>query len=292
MELDRAQTHSAVEPFREIVEQEFSGLGLDTRFHELKECLRDRGSFVLREVIDPATVESHFARAEETYARYSARCAAEGVDIASAPNHWSTRRGWEGVAYAMRYGQLYPQWIADSFPGHSIYDLLDEGPLLPFLASFFSGPCRPSSFTHTRRIHPLRSRDGPTEFEGYASEQRWHVDAEPHGASRFTVNLWTPLQDCGVDRPGLRAAILPVDEARALSGYDPRSGRFDPDAVSRLGDGGAALAGAPIHAPVMRRGDVFVFAHWTIHSTYLTPGMTRSRLSAELRFESDSAEFP
>lgn len=290
--MDRALAHAAAEPFREIPEQVFNGQDLETCLHDLKECLRDRGSLVLREVIDPAAVESHRVRVEETYATYCTRCAAKGIDVASAPDDWSGRRGWEEVAFALRYGQIYPEWIADCFPGHSIYDLLDDGPLLPFLAFFFAGPCRPSSYTHTRRIHPLRLPDGPTEFEGYASVQRWHVDAKHHGASRFAVNLWTPLQDCGVDRPGVQAAVLPLDEARALSGWDPQRGSFDQAAVSRLNDGGAALAGVPIFAPIMRRGDVFVFTHWTIHSTYITADMTRSRLSAELRFDSDSPEFP
>ncbi len=290
--MDRELAHSAVEPFRECPEQEFNGRDLDKHFRELKECLRARGSFVLRGVIDPAPVESHCARVEETYATFCSRCAAKGIDVATAPNRWSGRRGWKEVAFALRHGQVYPAWIAECCPGHSIYDLLDGGPLLRFLASFFAGPCRPSSFTHTRRIHPLRPQDGPSEFEGYASEQRWHVDATPHGTSRFAVNLWTPLQECGVDRPGLQAAVLPFEEARARSGYDPRSGRFDPAAVSRLCDDGAVLAGVPIFAPIMRPGDVFVFTHWTIHATYMTSDMTRSRLSAELRFESDSAEFP
>lgn len=290
--MDRALAHSVVEPFRSSPEQEFRGCDVETRIREMKECLRERGSLVLREVIDPAVVDSHRARVDETYAMYSARCIAQGIDIPNAPSEWASRKGWEGIAHGLRYGQVYPEWIVDCFPGRSIYDLLDDGPLLPFLASFFAGPCRPTRYTHARRMHPLQPQEGSPGLIGYSAELRWHVDAQPHGESRFAVNLWTPLEDCGVDRPSLQAAVLPFQEARALAGYDERKGCFDRAAVLRLNDDPATLAGVPVFAPIMRRGDVFVLTHWTIHSTYTTPEMTRSRLSAEFRFDSDSAEFP
>ena len=100
--MDRALAHSVVEPFRFSPEQEFGGRDVETRIRDMKECLRERGSLVLREVIDPALVDSHRARVDETYAMYCARCIAQGIDIPNAPSEWVSRKGWEGIAHGLR----------------------------------------------------------------------------------------------------------------------------------------------------------------------------------------------
>lgn len=276
---------------RHIPEQEFRWPDVDGR--EVRTCLRERGSFVLRNAIDPDNVSLYRDLVDRTHGLHSINCAKKGLDIAQAEDEWSGSKGWKGVAWALKFGQVMPGWLADCFPGRSFMELIDTEQMLSFLTQFFGGPCRPASVTHARRVHPNPANSRHEEDCGSEAALQWHVDAHPHGATRFRINLWTPLEDCGVDRPGLQAGIMSHDDSVAVSGYEHEHKSFA-HATHALLDGGynRLLDDMTVYAPILRAGDVFVFSHWTLHSTYVTPKMKTSRLSVELRFEYDGPEFP
>ena len=108
----------------------------------------------------------------------------------------------------------------------------------------------------------------------------------------YTINLWTPFEACGTDRPGLQTALLGHREAVELSGYDSVTGHCDASARADFNVEGSAIDRAKKFAPVMSPGDIFVFSHWTPHSTFVTPQMQQSRMSAELRVTYNGHRFP
>lgn len=124
-----------------------------------------------------------------------------------------------------------------------------------------------------------------------APEARWsdpegryalpfHQDS--HDASDRRVNIWIPLQDCGVDSPGLSFAPFRMDrvEERVVS---------DKTIYAQMGfeipeDHVKAEFGDMIWSPRYRAGDVAIFHSLTIHKTDVRPGMTKPRLSLEARY--------
>ncbi len=262
------------------------------RFPAAKQCLWERGSLVLRGVIDPEIVHLYRDLVEETHAIFRTHSAENGYDLDQARSKRGGIEGWPHIAWVLKCGQVLPEWLNQCFPDRSLLHLVDDNLLLLFLVHIFGGPCRPAPVTNTRKVAPPRS-DGGQKNDGPAEPPNWHVDADPHGSAVFRVNLWTPLEDCGVDRPGLQAAILCHDDAVALSGYDRETASFDPATNPRTnGDFPRRLRDAPIYAPIMRAGDIFMFTHWTIHAAYMTPDMEKSRTSVELRFQGESSAFP
>lgn len=260
---------------RHIPEQEYQWPRVNGE--EVRETIRDRGSLVIRQAIDSTKVALYRDLVDKTHAIYSRKCTEHGADVAQATAAQSGAVGWEGIAWALKCGQVLPGWLADCFPGRSIIELVNADAILMLLTQFFGGPCWPAPMMHTRRVHPH------TKSCGSEAALPWHVDAHPHGTSRFRVNLWTPLEDCGVECPGLQTAVLSHEDSKAISGYNQKTGSFD-DVTNELR--------GPVYAPILRAGDIFVFSHWTPHATYVTPRMNRSRTSAELRFEYDSPHFP
>lgn len=273
---------------QEAPDQEFFfDKGILARFPEMKVCLAERGSFVLRDAIDSEKIYQYRELVEKTHHIYVGRCADKGIDYRTAPSDWQGREGWEGIAHALRLGQINPGWLTHCFPDNSIYHLVSED-LLLFVAYFFGAPYRKSQSTHTRWLSP----DQGTHREGFDHPVEWHVDAQHHGTAEFTINLWIPLQDCGLTRPGLQAAILPIARAQALAGFNSGTGAFEINEALRLNGDPSVPDGVPAFAPAMRAGDIFVMTHWTLHATYAVPKMTERRLSAELRFSYPSSIFP
>jgi hypothetical protein len=277
---------------RHIPELDFQWPEIEARADQFKQCVRDYGCAVLRGAIQAERIDFYKTLVERASNQWKECCAEQGIDYRSAPDEWMGAGGWEYVAFNLHHGQLKPEWFTECFPGLSLFDLVGDHSMFFLLLYFFGAKFGPSPMAHTRFIHPRRAPEDKNRFEGYGRQLGWHSDAQAHGAPRFTVNLWTPLEDCGEQRPGLRMVLLGHDEAYALSGIDEATGKCDPAARRQLNDDPAIFGGAPIFAPEMRRGDILFFTHWTIHGTYVTPEMSESRLSAELRFDYDGQAFP
>ena len=129
-----------------------------------------------------------------------------------------------------------------------------------------------------RRQYPLAGYP-----RGHAAHS-WHQDGAlgfdfpafadrplPPDALLPMVTCWIALTACGDDAPGLELAgpcrheLLPLD---ALS-----EARVRASVAARDGD-----------CPVLAPGDAIVFGGGLLHRTHVTPAMTRTRTSIELRF--------
>lgn len=141
----------------------------------------------------------------------------------------------------------------------------------------------------------------------------WGLPVTPHldafvNALEFTINFWIPFQACGIDAPSLAVVLAPFDEIVLYSGY--RNGAevwVDPEPMKHLarfrptmkglfsGSDPAALAGMHdrfrdrIWTPTFEPGDAMMISNWTLHFTHMTPQMTKSRESLELRFSSSAS---
>ena len=132
-----------------------------------------------------------------------------------------------------------------------------------------------------------------------------HLDAFVH-QPRFTVNFWIPFQECGIDAPGLGVIQAPFAEVLAFTGYrdgatvwdDPAPmGNYmwfrpemkalhrdhDPAAIAEMRKRFAGRFWTPAFKP----GDAMMLSNWSLHQTYATPAMTKTRENLELRFWSD-----
>ena len=100
---------------------------------------------------------------------------------------------------------------------------------------------------------------------------------------RPLINVWVPLDPCGVDAPGLELVRTACRTLREPVG-DPEDAiaaervRLDEFAVQD------AFGGKAFWHPPLKPGDALIFAGTTIHRSYVTPAMTQARLSVEVRF--------
>jgi ectoine hydroxylase-related dioxygenase (phytanoyl-CoA dioxygenase family) len=99
---------------------------------------------------------------------------------------------------------------------------------------------------------------------------------------RRLVNIWIPLDACGVDAPGLEvvygswsALLEPSPPAQPL--FAVERARLDFDAVA------ATFGTSAFWHPVFEPGDAMLFAGATVHRTHVTPAMGTDRLSIEIR---------
>ena len=111
----------------------------------------------------------------------------------------------------------------------------------------------------------------------------FHQDASFLAMSSLVLNFWIPLVPCGVSAPGLEVVLgnphrlLRHLPSGACVSRDYREIELAEDSiVSQWGRN-------KLWHPALEQGDVFVFSNLTVHRTYLTPAMTETRISLELR---------
>ena len=100
--------------------------------------------------------------------------------------------------------------------------------------------------------------------------------------NRRLLNVWIPLVECGIDAPGLEVVwgswTELVEPAPAPSAAFPvERARLDPAVIARRF--GPASYWHPRFVP----GDAMLFSGATVHRTFVTPEMTRDRMSVEFR---------
>ncbi len=96
------------------------------------------------------------------------------------------------------------------------------------------------------------------------------------------LNIWIPLVKCGVAAPGLEVVVAQGRDLLTVAGRPDHDipverARIDEDLILRI------FGADALWRPGFNPGDALVFAGTTIHRTYVTPRMTRPRLSVELR---------
>ncbi|MCR9256344.1 MAG: phytanoyl-CoA dioxygenase family protein [Alphaproteobacteria bacterium] len=111
----------------------------------------------------------------------------------------------------------------------------------------------------------------------------FHQDATFLQTPSLILNLWTPLQDCGVTAPGLEVLAKPLTNVETPPNYAQEE-LFYYDRMGLAEDAVIGKFGAEaLWHPEMKVGDVLIFTHLTIHRTHLTPEMTEDRISMEMR---------
>lgn len=96
------------------------------------------------------------------------------------------------------------------------------------------------------------------------------------------VNLWVPLQDCGIDCPGLEVVncatdgLMPVVDS-ADNFYASLGTEIAPEVVER------AFGPRDLWHPPCAAGDLLLFKGTIVHRTHVTPTMTRERISVDIR---------
>jgi hypothetical protein len=101
----------------------------------------------------------------------------------------------------------------------------------------------------------------------------FHQDALFIGADPW-YNFWTPLQNCGVDAPGLEVVIG--------SGV-PAVGNGEIDSQRMAAYVERTYGLQSYWTPIVEAGDALVFTSMLFHRTELLPGATKTRFSLELR---------
>jgi hypothetical protein len=96
------------------------------------------------------------------------------------------------------------------------------------------------------------------------------------------LNIWAPLDPCGITAPGLELVLTRDCRLREVSGS---SADLIPVERVRLDEHSVVkdFGTRALWHPVLEPGDALVFAGTTIHRSYVTPEMTVARMSIELR---------
>jgi hypothetical protein len=117
-----------------------------------------------------------------------------------------------------------------------------------------------------------------------ASFLPFHQDADGDKLDTHMINCWTALDECGADAPGIEVVNTP------LTTHHPEL--FLYETLDKAGDqvwhtqAGAVLeqfGHIGVTRPVFRAGDGIVFDHLAMHRTYITPSMSKPRMSIEIR---------
>jgi hypothetical protein len=227
----------------------------------LSQRFAHQGALLLRQVLDPAHLTPWLRHAEQAYSLADRAFAAETLDP-------SYQRGLYG------YGHLSPE---DSQPPDGLPPEALVAPLHPLLRQLL-GPQLYVLVNNT-----LLRRQQP---QGVAPPLPFHQDALFLGSAAPILNVWIPLQACGVDAPGLEVVTVPVPQVfvpPALPAGPLQAGMsYDalelPEAAVRA----TFPAEAFCHAP-LATGEVWIFSQWSLHRTWLTPAMQGTRHSLEVR---------
>ncbi len=217
--------------------------------------LRRYGVLKIRGLLDPGAISAVGAAACDLFSERDARVAAG--ECLTAPERQSH----------LRRTLALDRIVAG---GRTAAELLDC-PAIRALAGLHLGkPPRLDPNSYVRALIP-----GP------------HIQALPFHQDQYILqtpllNVWIPLDECGVHAPGLEVVVTDRHDLIAVAGLPDHAlpverARIDEWLVLEMFGPGA------LWRPNLSPGDVLVFAGTTIHRSHVTPGMTKPRLSVELR---------
>lgn len=258
--------------------------------HDLiKTSLRDSGGIVIHSAIAPQRCAFYRDLITKTHNILENKCAEEGFPVdrngCAAPRD----NGWGELAYQLSIGQLPPGMFEEVNTGFSIFDLIGSFRFYRVMQNFFDGDFRVSPSAHTRRVSPQTGEQGKSWQEPVI----WHFDAQYHSPQHFSLNFWVPLDDCGIEAPGLQIIKGDLLETQRFVQYDPEAKSFNADRLKSINENVFDhFDRNQLFAPELRVGDIFVFHNWTLHQSNFREGMTKSRQSCELRVIQDGWTFP
>jgi hypothetical protein len=102
------------------------------------------------------------------------------------------------------------------------------------------------------------------------------------------LNVWVPMTPCGKEAPSLEFVIVEPGVVREYSEYNPdlpfeadqfgRLNRFNRD-VFEIEPMQERFERWRFWPPTFQLGDVILFSGWTLHRTFVEPGMKKTRIS-------------
>lgn len=227
----------------------------------LRPLLQREGVLLLRQLLPGATIAAWAERFAQGWEHTEARLIAGDMPERELVNFY-------------RFGHPLPALI-DGF-GDWIDGLFNHLALRNLLRTLYgSEVCIIGSASLPRLQHP------PSAAQAIERALPWHQDYEYVGPLQQAINVWIPLTPVGGDYPGLEL-WLGGPQAPLLEPGQPTAER---DAIL------AAIPASELWRPQMQPGDVLIFTPYTVHRTHLDPGMSKTRISYELRLcpESDKA---
>ncbi len=230
---------------------------------DIAASLDRHGVVLVRRGLDPAALEQLLAACRVEYARRDALAAADQLPTELQAMHLKFRA--ISVGDIVVGGMQAPQILVTPMVQVIAALLLHKVPGIAF-----------SSFRCARI-------GGENLVLPYHQDSRiLEVIAPQLGPMPTLVNLWVPMHDCGVERPGLEVVNRPLTGlmptlAKAENYYSSIGTEIAPEHVER------EFPAADRWHPVCRAGDFMLFKGTTIHRTYVTPAMTSERISADIR---------
>jgi hypothetical protein len=252
----------------------------------VRDRLRDDGCVLLRRALAAERCHAFAAMLDRTFEGLAAALAGQGVDVEAARVADARTPGLGNIAWNLKIGQVMPPWFEQANPGVSMLDLLGGSRFPALLDGIFRTPYQPSPEAHARRVSP-RSEQQPW---GWQKPIHFHIDAQYHMPQVFGVNVWVPVDPCGVDAPGLQVVRETMDAVVDYVGYDRGAMSFDELRLRDVNDGVFLdrYDRDRIFRPAMAVGDVLLMHNWTLHATHCTPTMEKTRRSFELRFHGET----
>ena len=274
-----------------VADLEIAFAEFDNRYaHDLiKTSLRDNGGVVIRSAIAPQRCAFYRDLITKTHKILEDKCAEEGFPVDRDDCAATSGNGWGEVAYHLSIGQLPPGMFENVNTGFSIFDLISSFRFYRVMQNFFDGEFKISPSAHTRRVSPHSVDQGKSWQEPVI----WHFDAQYHRPQHFSLNFWVPLDDCGIDAPGLQIIKGDHLKTQRFVQFDPDTGTFDTDRLKSINENVFEYFDRDqLFAPELRVGDIFVIHNWTLHQSLFREGMTKPRQSCELRVMQNDWTFP
>jgi hypothetical protein len=255
----------------------------------VKQSLWEKGCVLLRNAMAPERCVFYRVMLEQAHENLERLVNGKGLRVEESDESYNHKGDDHALTYSLKLGQIPDCVFASENPGFSIFDLIGDIRFGLMLMKFFGKEYFPSPYAHTRRVSP-HEQDKSNRFHPGLYV---HMDAQFHTPQQFGLNFWTPLVPCGADAPGLQVVMCELPEILDFVRFDRSDGSFSEQQVAKINDDALACFGAErLFVPVMNLGDVLLIHSWTMHGTYISPGMSRPRISCELRVNYDDPCFP
>ena len=124
-----------------------------------------------------------------------------------------------------------------------------------------------------RRQHPNK----------YNPPVPFHQDASFLGNPGLIINSWIPLNEAGLDAPGLEVVLRPEIKIYNESKFKSKTPTTYEEIDISDNTYFSEITPDLLWSPIIKPGDVLFFSHLTINRTYQTESMELPRISLEIR---------